>query len=395
MTRLRVLQISNYFYPNIGGIEQVARDIVLSLKTELDIEQKVICFNENASDGSIVCKRAETKHDDVDGVEIIRCGCFAKVRSQSLSLPYRHELSQIMDTFAPNLVIFHYPNPFVASILLEHCKRDFKLILYWHLDITKQRMLRYLFHKQNLRLIDRADRIVGATPMHVNQSYYSEAFQDKKEVLPYAIDEQRLIISAAEMDESNRIKARYANQIIAFTIGRHVHYKGLRYLIEASKLLGKANIVFIIAGEGELTQTLKEQAQGDEKVLFVGRISDSQWRAYLQACDIFCFPSITRNEAFGLAQAEAMSYGKPVVTFTIAHSGVNYVNLDGVTGIQCPNADAAAYASALKRLMESEDLRRQYGLQAKKRVQDNFSAEMFKGNLKKLLNTVLATAPKQ
>lgn len=386
---MKILQISNYYYPNIGGIEQVARDIVRSLKTEQNVEQKVICFNENASNGNLVCKRNETKHDSVDGVEIIRCGCFTKVRSQSISLTYPRELKRVLDNFVPDIVIFHYPNPFVASILLGQRKRDFKLVLYWHLDITKQRILRKLFHRQNLRLIKRADRIVGATPMHVNQSYYSVSFKDKKEVLPYAIDEQRLIISPEEKDEATRIKARYADKVIAFSIGRHVPYKGIRYLIEASKLLGKTNIVFIIAGEGELTQSLKLQAQGDDKVLFVGKISDSEWRAYLQACDIFCFPSITRNEAFGLAQAEAMSYGKPVVTFTISHSGVNFVNLDGVTGIECPNADAVAYASALKSLVESATLRRQYGLQAKERVQENFSAEKFKINLLQLLDSLL------
>lgn len=48
---MKILQIPNYFYPNIGGIEQVTKDIVSSLHTQEDIEQKVICFNENATDG--------------------------------------------------------------------------------------------------------------------------------------------------------------------------------------------------------------------------------------------------------------------------------------------------------------------------------------------------------
>ena len=67
MTR-RVLQISNYLYPHIGGIEQVVRDITNALSKDETIEQKIICFNENAEDGDIVCKREETVHDVVDGV---------------------------------------------------------------------------------------------------------------------------------------------------------------------------------------------------------------------------------------------------------------------------------------------------------------------------------------
>ena len=383
---MKILQIPNYFYPNIGGIEQVTKDIVSSLHTQEDIEQKVICFNENAADGKMICRRKETTHDLVDRVEIIRCGCIAKVRSQSISVTYARELKKVLNDFAPDVVIFHYPNPFVASLLLQYKKRKFKLVLYWHLDITKQKILRKIFHRQNLRLIKRADRIVGATPMHVDSSFYSPYFAGKKSVLPYAIDEQRLVISEAEKEEATQIKEMYQGKIIAFFIGRHVPYKGIKYLIDASKQLGNVDIKFIIAGKGELTQRLKEQAQGDDKIIFVGRISDSQWRAYLYACDIFCFPSITRNEAFGLAQAEAMYYRKPVVTFTIPGSGVNYVNLDEVTGIECPNADATAYANALLRLMESKALREKLGEQGFNRVKENFLVAMFQKRVLQLLD---------
>lgn len=47
----KILQISNYQYPHIGGIEQVARDIADSLLDDKEIEQKMICFNEDAQDG--------------------------------------------------------------------------------------------------------------------------------------------------------------------------------------------------------------------------------------------------------------------------------------------------------------------------------------------------------
>ena len=71
---MKLLQISKYFYPYIGGTEQVARDIVNSV----ECEQKVFCFNAGR----------KTVIDNVDGVEVIRAGCFAKVSSQSLSFDY-------------------------------------------------------------------------------------------------------------------------------------------------------------------------------------------------------------------------------------------------------------------------------------------------------------------
>ena len=73
------------------------------------------------------------------------------------------------------------------------------------------------------------------------------------------------------------------------------------------------------------------------------------------ACDVFCFPSVTKNEAFGIALAEGMYFGKPAVTFTIPGSGVNYVNLDGVTGIECKNADCKDYAISPQDSLGSPD----------------------------------------
>ena len=107
--------------------------------------------------------------------------------------------------------------------------------------------------------------------------------------------------------------------------------------------------------------------------------------AYYLACDIFCFPSITKNEAFGIALAEGMYFAKPAVTFTIPGSGVNYVNLADVTGIECPNGDVRAYANALKTLADNPELREEYGKAAKQRVEENFMYEELKLEIRNLI----------
>ena len=381
----RVLQISKYYYPFLGGTEQVARDIARALSDCSDIEQKIICFNEDACDESIICHKNETVHDYVDGVEVVRCGYELKISSQAISLSYQKELEKLMNDFNPDVIIFHYPNPFVTHFLLKFKKRNFKLYVYWHLDITKQRVLKHLFNKQNKDLIKRADKVVGATPIHLNESAYSAEMDKKKYILPYTIDEQNLQITKEEVLKANDIRERNANKTICFAMGRHVPYKGFRYLIDAASKLDD-NYIFFIAGSGELTDELKAQASGNSNVVFLGRISDSDRRVYLQACDIFCFPSITRNEGFGLALAEAMYFGVPGVTFHITGSGVNYVNLDGVTGIECPNSDSNDYSEAIKKLANDNLLRKKYGEAARKRVLDNFTEENFKKNIQRLLN---------
>ncbi len=381
----KILHISKYYYPFLGGTEQVARDMVKAL-IGADVEQKVICFNEDADDGETCCRHGETCTDIVDGVDVIRCGYVVKAASQAMSLTYGRELKKIMNAFKPDVVILHYPNPFVTHYLLKYKKRDFKLCVYWHLDITKQKFLKHLFHGQNVALIKRADKILGATPKHLNESAFTPLFGDKRYILPYMIDESSLVISDEEIAEAKRIRDQYSGKVLGFFIGRHVPYKGLTYLVKASKELGDANLHFLVAGSGELTESLKEEAKDDPKVEFLGRITDSQRRSYLYASDIICFPSITRNEGFGLALAEGMYFGKPAVTFTIPGSGVNYVNLNDVTGIECPNRDEKAYAEALKKLADDVELREKYGNDARQRVLDNFTEECFVSNLRKMID---------
>ncbi|MET1249197.1 glycosyltransferase [Sporolactobacillus sp. STCC-11] len=384
----RVLQISKYYYPFLGGTEQVARDMANAMLKMDNVEQKIICFNEDATDGVSTCHRGATVRDYVDGVEVIRCGYQLKISSQALSTTYSRELKRIMDEFKPNIIILHYPNPFVTHYLLKYKRKDFKLVVYWHLDITRQKILKKVFHGQNLALIERADRIIGATPKHIDESAYTPYFEGKKQIFPYMIDENRLVISEEEIEKAIEIRKQHEGEQLGFFIGRHVLYKGLKYLIEASKELGDEKIHFFIAGSGELTDELKDQANGDNKVEFLGRITDSERRSYLYACDIVCFSSITKNEGFGLALAEGMYFGKPAVTFSIPGSGVNYVNLDGVTGIECPNSDSKAYAVALKKLAGDDELREKYGKAARNRVLNNFTVERFNENMKNLIEAL-------
>lgn len=383
----RVLQIVTGYYPVVGGIEQTARDIVHTLNGRDDIEQKVICLGDDCPGGELAHKRSESIREKVDGVEIIRCGSFCKVASQLLSVVFPVELHRVMKEISPDIVIFHYPNPFMAAFLLAYKKRSFKLIVYWHLDITKQRLLGKLFHRQNLSLLQRADVIVPTSMQYIDGSKYLQLFRSKCHVVNSCIDTARLQMTDRAAVLANQIRSENAGKVICFALGRHVSYKGYEFLIRAAVDLDDRFRIFI-GGSGPLTDKLKAQASKDAKINFPGRVSDDEMLAYYQACDIFCFPSITRNEGFGLALAEAMYFGKPAVTFTIPGSGVNFVNLNGMTGIECPNGDSRAYAEALLKLADDSALREQYGRNARQRVLNHFTTEQFQKNIQGLLETL-------
>ena len=317
----KILHVSNYYPPSFGGIEQTCKDIVNTLKGQY--KQIVICFNH------------EKNYIDeiVDGIRVVRVGYFTKFSSQAISFSYKKILKKIIEEFNPDYIHFHYPNPLVSHFLLPLIKkRDIKLILHWHLDITKQKIMKIFFEGQNEKLLNRAYKIIATSPNYLEGSPYLSKYREKVEIIPSTIDVDRLKISEKNLTDSEIIKNKYRDKTICLYLGRHVEHKGLRQLIEASKYLTD-DFIILVGGSGPLTEEMKKLAKNDKKVVFLGRISDDEYKSYLLASDIFTFPSYTKAEAFGLALAEAMYFNLPAVTFNIPGSGVNYVCVNNVTGL--------------------------------------------------------------
>lgn len=372
----RILHISKYYYPFRGGTEQIAQDCVNALKDKY--EQKIICFNDSAED----------KTDEVDGIEVIRCGVFVTVASQGLSKSMGQKIKKVLEDFNPDIIIFHYPNPFVARYILKYISPSSKFAIYWHLDIVKQKLLKKFFVRQNKKLVDRADLLIATSPTYVEGSPWLSSASNKCRVVPNCINVERLQGSPEIDAKAEEIRKQNQGKTICLAVGRHTEYKGFKYLIQAAHLLDDSFQIFI-TGKGEETNNLKAEAGDDKKIHFLGLVDDAELKGYLTAMDIFCFPSITKNEAFGLALAEGMYYGKPAVTFTIAGSGVNYVSLNGVTGIEVPNRDVEQYAGAMRKLAADPVMRTRMGIAGKERVESNFLDRQFNENIRKVILELL------
>lgn len=371
----RILHVSKYFFPFKGGTEQIAFDCVNALADTY--EQKILCFNHEPGNERVY----------IDGTEVIRCKCFAKISSQSLSFSYGRVLKNILLSYKPDVIIFHYPNPFAAHYLLKYISKDTRLVVYWHLDIVKQKILGKFFAGQNRALVHRADVIIATSPQYVKGSRYLSAVPDKCKVIPNCINIKRLQANTNSRRVAEKIKKENNGKIICLAVGRLTEYKGFQYLVQASKNLDDQYVIYII-GKGELAKELKKQTGQDRKIHFLESVSDDELIAYLSVMDIFCFPSVSKNEAFGLALAEAMYFEKPAVTFTIPGSGVNYVCLNGENGIEVPNKDIDAYVKAINKLARAPELRALYGKNGKKRVMDNFLDTQYKGNIRETIDAL-------
>lgn len=354
---MRILHVSKYYYPYIGGVENICKYLVDGEKVH---EEAVVCFNDKCKD----------EVDKVNGVKVYRVATWINVARQALSLSYFTVLHKAIKEFHPDVIQFHWANPFPAAVLLTVIPKNVKLVIHWHMDIIKQAKVYPFVKPVETALLKRADRILVTSPQYRNASLPLQPFKDKVRILPNAMDDTNFILREGDEAQIEAIRKKYNGKKIVFFIGRHIQYKGLSYLIESERLV-KSDSEFVIAGSGPLTEELKSQCTSN-RVHFVGRLTDDELRWYHYAASVFAFPSIMRNEAFGVALAEAMYCQTPAVTFTIPGSGVNWVSLNGETGIEVPNRDIRAYAQALDELLTNNSMREEMGQRAKKRVTDYF-----------------------
>jgi len=103
-----------------------------------------------------------------------------------------------------------------------------------------------------------------------------------------------------------------------------------------------------IAGSGPQEPALKQLAQGNSNIVFLGRVTESQLvEEYANALFV---PFIPDQEDYGLITLEAMLCAKPVLTTTDA-GGVTELVQDGVNGIVVP-PDVDALARGLRQLAQ-------------------------------------------
>ncbi|WP_373134245.1 glycosyltransferase [Phocaeicola plebeius] len=355
---MRILHISKYYSPYIGGVENICKYLVEGCTNH---ETAVVCFNEKHQD--II--------DKVNGHTVYRVGTWVNIARQALSPTYFKVLRRAIKEFKPDVIQFHWANPFPAAVLLCMIPKHVKLIVHWHMDIIKQKQIYPLIKPIETALLKRADLVIVTSPSYRDASIPLQPFKEKVKILPNAMDEDNFILNEEDFDKIKNLKKQYDNKPIVFFVGRHIQYKGLPHLIEAERYV-TSDCVFVIAGNGPLTKELKQKCQS-KRVFFVGRLSDEELKIHHYAASIFAFPSITKNEAFGVALAEAMYCETPTVTFTIPGSGVNWVSPNGESGIEVPNGDDKAFAEAIDHLLCNKDMSKQMSINGRKRVKEMYT----------------------
>lgn len=232
------------------------------------------------------------------------------------------------------------------------------------------------------------DTIVTLTPKGIDDHLaWRIAPREKFTVIPSGVELEGFQPGGTPMSRASLGLPPGAGTVVG-SAGRLEPVKGFDLLVEASALVLKKmpDVWFVVAGDGEEREALKEQALRlgvSERWRFLG------WRESLgevyNAFDLSVLPS--RMEGMGRTAVEAMACGLPVVATGVG--GLPWVVEDGVTGIIVPPEEPRALADAIVRLLDDEGARKEMGAAGARRAQQLFSLQVMVEGLERLYGRLL------
>lgn len=374
---MKVLQVSKFFPPVMGGIESVAWELTEGLN-RAGVRTDVLCSHQQL---------ASSHEKAPSGYDIVRAGAWGMVLSTSVAPAMVLKLRRMAADC--DLVHLHMPDPMAALALMLSGTRA-RVVVHWHSDVIRQRWALKLYDPLQQWLLARADAVVATSQPYVEGSAVLRRWRSKVTVIPIGISDNH---SLACSQKAAGIRQRFRDRKIVFALGRMTYYKGFDVLIDAAEQLPDGCAV-LIGGKGELLDVFRSAVARrglSGKVHLLGHVSDDDLPSHFEACDVFCMPSTVRAEAYGVAMLEAMVMAKPIVASDVAGSGVPWVNLHGQTGLNVPVSQPQALAGALATLLEDADLRTRMGAAARQRYENEFNAQTMTARTLELYERLLSS----
>jgi glycosyltransferase involved in cell wall biosynthesis len=360
---LKIVHFGKYYFPDPGGIESVTQSLACGA-VAAGHNVSVICFK----------KSIEKNEEIINGVNILRAPIAWLFSSQPLGIRYLYLCLRAAKT--ADVIHLHAPNILAALCAILIGPKS-KLIVHWHSDVINKGILEKLVRPLEHAALKKSDCVIVASPPYAKFSIALAKYYAKVIVVPYGVKSS--IASAPNFKLDKVILEKITGKEIILSVGRLVDYKGFEVLIRSAKYLPESSIV-VIVGDGPLRTYLQQEidkGQLSDRVILVGHLSEESLRYLFAHATLYCLPSKSRAEAFGVVLIEAMSYGLPIVASNILGSGAPWINEHGVTGLNVPVGDSEALAIGIKQILNSSELQKKFSLGANRRFLSEFTEEIF------------------
>ncbi len=306
---MKIIQVTPFFYPVIGGVETH----VFEISKRLSKKHEVTVFT---SDVDREGKRLPT-YQKIGKVLVKRFKTILRLSEFVTYFPGIFNEIKNLDSDVIHVHAFRHPHNFLPLFY----RRKYVITLHFPVypsSSIKRRMLTFLF--DNLvgkKLLKKYEKIIALTKGE--KIWILKRFKIRKskvEIIPNGISKHYL-----KRHNPNLFMNKFGvnkEKFLIISVGRVHKSKGFQDLLKAIHILPnkiKENIVaYIIGPDAGFLGRLKilRRIYGlTDKVFFTGKVSEKVKLSAYEACDLFILPSYW--EGFGITLLEAMAKDKPVM----------------------------------------------------------------------------------
>jgi len=356
---MKIVDVNPFFYPYMGGIEHRMHDTSRLLA-------------KRGHDVTVLTGRlpGTEEKEERDGYEIIR------LKSRFINIynpPFisSKDILKTLNELDADIVNYNYrwAPSYNKDLTGYEGKKVFTYHNMWGEGVGLLGKISEFQDNRFRKCLDTFDHIICVSD-HVREDLMRRGVSEKKTTaVPSCLNSFPEIVN----EEGDFI----------LSLGRLVRTKGLDDLIRSMRTV---DAKLIICGKGPEKKRLEKLIKKyglENRIEMKGYVTEEEKSYLMGLCKFFVMPSLF--ESFGLAAAEVMSHGRPIVCTNV--NGLSDTVRDG--GIIVPPKDHSALSDAMNRLLEDRDERNRLSKAARTR------AEMFNWNdniekIENIYNNVIA-----
>lgn len=359
---MKILQVSAYFYPHIGGSERYCYGLSRELA---DRGHEVHVFT------SKLLKNTKF-YEKYDGFKVHRIPSAGVIWKCNPATFMIHKLKR-SDADIVHSHSYIFLTSFQVSLVRSFLNKTPHLLhLHGGIEVTSppsdiSTRLKLLIKK----LI--YDRTIGNWTVKGTDAIASVSRRDMELAEKiWGVNGDNLFWVPNALDPNEFNNNNYADSLNVVFIGRLEGWKGLPVLLKVAEIVSRNrdDVKFIIIGDGSMRNYVEREASRLGNIDVLGFVQRETIKSVLSNASVFVLPSYCM-EGLPTVCLEAMASEVPIVASRVG--GVPEVVIDKETGYLFPPRDTKLCADRLLRLLANERLRRRMGRNGRRLVEKFYS----------------------